>query len=499
MTPPDFSVALTEAVDDALAAHLLRPDGQEDICLATYAVSTGATRQTALIREVHLPDLNERLVHGNATITGSYVLRVARIASQEGLGIAILHSHPRGRNWQGLSMADAEAEVSYQMLTETLTGLPLVGMTLAGGDRRWSARRWTSEGKQDAISVRTIGSTLRLSFNEDLIPSPAAQARQRRTVDSWGPNVQNDVARMRVLVVGVGSVGLDIALRLAATGVRHVAVMDPDIVKLHNLDRLIGACATDALLATPKVAVARREMLRAGTAEDPQFAAWQLDVTTPDAEKVALDYDLIFSCVDRPLPRAVLNQIAYADLIPVIDGGIAIDVFEDGSMRNATWRSHIARPGRPCLLCNGQIGPTQVAQDRDGSLDDPAYIAAAGVSKLGRQNVAVLSASVSSGLLALFTSLVASPGGRGEPGPLQYVLSTHTLKHLPATSLPHCRIEQRLGIGDHRSALARLSSPAFAGSHDRRALLVRWARAGVNWASGRLDAYSAAAVERRAH
>lgn len=93
------SVAMTQDVHDALAAHLLRVDGQEDICIATYTVSTGANRTTRILHEVHLPADVDRQVHGNATIYGSYVLRIAAAASQLGHGIAILHSHPGGRGW----------------------------------------------------------------------------------------------------------------------------------------------------------------------------------------------------------------------------------------------------------------------------------------------------------------------------------------------------------------------------------------------------------------
>ena len=97
------SVAMTQGVHDTLGAHLLRRDGQEDICLATYAVSTGATRITRILHEVHLPVDGDRQVHGNATIQGSYVLRIAALAAQRGHGVAILHSHPGGRGWQRLS------------------------------------------------------------------------------------------------------------------------------------------------------------------------------------------------------------------------------------------------------------------------------------------------------------------------------------------------------------------------------------------------------------
>jgi molybdopterin-synthase adenylyltransferase len=114
---------------------------------------------------------------------------------------------------------------------------------------------------------------------------------------------------------------------------------------LHNLDRLIGATATDAWLRRGKLDLAQRLASENATASSPAIDSFDLSICEPTGLAAALDFDQIICCVDRPWPRAVLNLLAYRDYIPVIDGGIAIDVFTDGSgMRNATWRSHVLYP-----------------------------------------------------------------------------------------------------------------------------------------------------------
>lgn len=450
-------MAVTSAIDSQLTDHLLRDDGQEDLCLATYSLSSGAMRKTMIIRSVVLPEVGERGVHGNASFTGDYVLRVATMAAKAGHGIVILHSHPNARGWQQLSGLDHDAESSYAYLVSTITGVPLVGMTLAG-DRSWSARVWNGTGGLDWVeSVRVVGTILKVTWNEQQRPAPRSTASQLRTVSAWGESLQADLARLRVLVVGVGSVGLDVAQRLAASGLLEVGVMDFDSVESVNRDRMVGATRADVRLNRSKAQVALRLMIASGTAATPAFARHEMSICEPEGLAVALDYDLVISCVDHPWPRGVMNVIAYADLIPVIDGGIDIQAFKDGGMRSATWRTHVLVPGRPCLICNGQLNANDIAMDRVGLLDDPRYIAnAAGhVMKPSSQNVATLSASVSASLLAQFVSLVAAPGGRGVPLPLQYTLSTHSLEHIPATTQPHCRFEKCPGEGDKRVALTQ--------------------------------------------
>ena len=194
--------------------------------------------------------------------------------------------------------------------------------------------------------------------------------------------------------------------------------------------------------------------MKAATGVGCKIEVSDLSICEPDGLQLALDHDLIFSCVDRPWPRAVLNSLAYSDLIPVIDGGIAIDTFDTGEMRNATWRSHIVRPGRLCMGCNRQLDLGSVTLERQGLLDDPAYIVGAGDDHMPvNQNVAPLSVNVAASLLAQYVSFSVAPSGIGEPGPLQYAFSTHHLGRRNDTTSPHCAIEIDECIGDHRLRL----------------------------------------------
>lgn len=464
-----YSVAMTEAVADEARQHLLRPDGQEDVCLATYTVSTGKHRTTYLVTSLVLPETGDRLIHGNASFTGPYLLRGAAHAANQDCGLVMLHSHPCGTGWQPLSSTDYDTELGYAHIAHQYTRGPLLGMTLAGTDDTWSARIWEpgETSPHWAEAVRVVGPMLKLSWNNNLRPPPPRTAAQARTVSAW-PALQDSIVRLRVLVVGAGSVGLDVAQRLAATGITDIGVMDYDIVKELNRDRMIGATRSDTRRRRRKVDVAYRQMLSAATAQRPQFRRYPMSISTPEGLAHALDYDVIVSCVDRPWPRSVLNTLAYADLIPVIDGGLTLAVFPDGHMRSGSWRAHTLVPGRPCMLCTRQLNQADIQLDRQGLLDDPNYIEQSGREPdAGAPNVAAYSASVSAALLAQFVSLTVHPGRRGVPLPLRYLLSTHSLQVITDTTGQFCQYELDTAIGDGRTPVALPETPQPEGEKRR--------------------------------
>ena len=87
----------------------------------------------------------------------------------------------------------------------------------------------------------------------------------------------------------------------------------------------------------------------------------------------ALDCDVLFSCVDRPWPRQVLNHLSYSSLIPVIDGGISFHI-PKGRFVHGMYRAQTVGPERTCMDCLGVYKGSEVQQDRDGMFDDPKYI-----------------------------------------------------------------------------------------------------------------------------
>lgn len=443
---------MPELIGQLLRAHLVRADRQEDLCFAIWKPSRGRTRHTALIADVLLPNRGDRLVHGNASFQPQYVERAIEAALAIDGGIVFLHSHP-ARGWQDMSTDDIRAETLLAPTALGATGLPLVGITLGAFDGTWSARFWEKVGpkryaRRWAESVREVGERLVVHFADQLIPAPLHRQSQVRTVASWGPDVQARIARLKVGVVGLGSVGSIVAEALARTGIQNIALIDYQQLEEVNLDRTLNASSKD--IGRAKVAVAADELRKNATAGafsvDPHIGS----VCEEGGYRKALDCDILFSCVDRPWGRSILNYVAYSHLIPVVDGGLLVSRTKQGKLRSADWKAHIAGPSHRCLLCLDQYDPALVEADRRGDLENPRYLESLPTDHPARanENVFGFSLAVASLEVLQFLMLAVGPSGIGSPGPQNYHMLTGMLELGPTTCDPDCVFPDLIAKGE---------------------------------------------------
>lgn len=450
-----FDVVLTAEAESTSSNHLLQhyrgEENQEDLCFALWRPSSGLRRYSALIDEVILPQPNERNLHINASFEPDYLARVLKLACEVDAGLAFMHSHPSA-GFQGMSETDIEAERDVLAYPAGATGLPLVGLTI-GIDGYWSARFWSRDGNKMNRSwcakVRVVSQlSYKIYSNNNLMPPPKRRKVLRRTFDTWGKEHQNTIARLNVGIIGLGSVGCIVAEAVARIGVAKITLIDPDSVEEHNLDRLLYGSTKD--IGKLKVRLAAQSIRRSATSEKTEITALPIAIQNETAYKAALDCDVLFSCVDRPVPRDVLNYIAHAHLIPVIDGGIAVETSGNfGKFHSAHWRAHLITPYHQCLRCNGQYNSSLVVMELDGSLDDPSYVInLPPEDRNGNQNVFPFSLSVAAMEINLMLRYILSPDWWPSVRQQDYQFVTAEMRIINDKCNPNCSFRHRRARGD---------------------------------------------------
>ena len=448
---------MTDRNHRTLADHLIRPDGQEDLCFATYCPSQGSNRFSGIISEVIKPFPSERKVHGNVSFSATYFERALMIATRRKEGLAFLHSHPFS-GWQSMSPDDIRAEKRLSIGAMSATGLPLLGMTI-GSDQTWSARFWGKHPSKRrtyqrhiCTSVRVVGENLTLSYAPGFLASALNHETLLRTISAWGEKSQKDLTQLTIGVVGLGSVGSMVAEILARTGLTRFVLIDFDRVERKNLDRLANVLASE--VGELKVDAVAKGIQRSKTARTVTITKIPYSVCEVEGYKAALDCDVLFSCVDRPWPRQVLNVIAYAHCIPVIDGGIKVTTnASNTAMKGADWKTQLVGPGRPCLEQWGQYTDRLATLERSGDLDDPNYISGMAPEDKSiidaKENVFVFSSHLASMEVLQLISLVLAPSGISNIGQQTYHSKNGTIDIERGVSFTGQSFCQRLeGKGD---------------------------------------------------
>lgn len=337
-----------------LCEHVLCDDREHAaVLIAGTASDDGSAlmlvREVFLLGEEDLLSGSSRLHLEVAPVTLARMLKRAR---RMDASLVICHSHPfPGKVAPSPLDLATERELCARVAAQRLGDRP-VGSLILGPDGV-STRVYLGRRAVPA-RVRVVGSAVRILQDDQPATGPTgAYARQ---VLLWGAFGQAKLAQASAAVVGMGGTGSQVALQLAHLGIGRLVLIDPDVLETSNLSRVMGAGTGD--VGDLKVDVIERAVRRIRP---------NLPVTRIAASVCAIDpgpltgVDVVVCCTDGHGSRALLNELAYQYLVPLVDLGIEVQPAGAGSRAGGGVR--IVRPGRPCLQCMGVLDPRLVREE----------------------------------------------------------------------------------------------------------------------------------------
>jgi molybdopterin/thiamine biosynthesis adenylyltransferase len=150
-----------------------------------------------------------------------------------------------------------------------------------------------------------------------------------------GPG-QQALKAARVVLVGAGGLGAPAALYLAAAGVGHIGLVDPDIVSLSNLQRQVLYGVDDLGAAKTSAAATRLNALNPHV----RIEAHAAELTADNALGLLAPWDLVLDGTDDFPTRFAVNAACVALDKPLVSGAIG------------RWTGQVGVfAGRPCYRC----------------------------------------------------------------------------------------------------------------------------------------------------
>lgn len=339
-----------------------RPGAPETGALGILGERTTPTRREFTVARILLPGPGDlkTATSGALTFAGAFIRKAHLAMRQSSLsGIATFHTHPGATDHVSFSPYDDHEDPQlFSNLIELEPTTTLV--SVVAGENSQCGRVFTAAGSPEALGrLILIGdrlTTLSLTGDPPPPPPPAAEIFDRGLALT-GSGALAQLSRMTVAVVGASGTGSLICEMLARAGCRSILLIDHDIVRLINLNRILHATREDARCGTPKVIVLERAIreMELGCCVEPI----QGSILDAEVLRRVLDADLVFGCVDSALPRHLLCKLSAQYLLPYIDVGTEIGGDERGIV-SLDSRATYVTPGRQCLKCVGVVTARQL-------------------------------------------------------------------------------------------------------------------------------------------
>ena len=347
-----IELAFSEAAFSGLSADLLRGSSERCALILAQEYVRPDNLKRLLVRSIEFPELSNyaRMGPTEAELKPDVVAWYAKRARRDNCAVIFAHSHPGSKPPRFSVTDDRGEERLAAFLAVRAPGRSHSALVVSHGGVR---ARTLGAGKE--IRVASFGERRSILFDPVAPGDGRVAGAFDRQVRAFGARAQRVLQGLHVAIVGLGGTGSIVCQQLAHLGVGEFTLIDSDTVEITNLNRLAGASNGD--FGRPKVDIAAEGIQR--VAPNARVHVFRADVTRAPTARTLTGVDLIFGCTNSPGSRAVLQQVAYQYLIPLVDMGVVI-VARAPEITHAYGRVQLLAPGKPCFTCSGLLNPEQV-------------------------------------------------------------------------------------------------------------------------------------------
>ena len=351
MTVADVAVrfAISGRHHHALKSHLFPGDGKEAVAFVLCGRARRPELELLLAHDiVTIPYAVCRIRSPNQVVwPGTALQPVLERAMASGLAVAKVHSHPKGYAWFSDTDDDADNDTFPSIFGWLDVEGPLASLVMMP-DGRLVGRAMHQQGIGRRLDgIRVAGDDFEFWQYGDA-NSQDIEAHALRIAQTFGEGTYRLLRALRIGVVGASGTGSIVIEQLARNCVGQLVIVDPDQIELKNLNRVLNSTAEDARAGSAKPAVQERaiDAMALGT----KVQIFNGDLLDRAALEALSTCDVLFGCMDSVDGRHVLNRLASAYVIPLIDIGVRIDADGHGGVDSIWAAIHTVLPACSSLM-----------------------------------------------------------------------------------------------------------------------------------------------------
>jgi molybdopterin/thiamine biosynthesis adenylyltransferase len=285
-----------------------------------------------------------------------------------------VHTHPFTQGGVAFSATDdGDEQTFFQFLNQKFAGIHYASIVFS--QSKYSARVWTfSSGslvaRKALLKTQTSPENIASAdFREDTderyekTAVTGVEGFFNRSTLALGLDVMRTIMHDQVIsIIGVGGLGSVVAEHLIHMGFHEINLIDPDVLEMSNLNRVVGAYYEDAQQKRYKVDVVKRHL----TNINPKatVVACKSDVHDKEMESVLALSDWMIVATDNHSSRLRTQELSVKYFVPLLSLGVNISV-KGNKIEDMSGEVITARVGDYlCLHCLNRINPIKVASER---------------------------------------------------------------------------------------------------------------------------------------